>query len=381
MSVRFRSRLLVGLLAGSGFFLQGQADVETRAAEAQALAGQGDLAGAAAKYEEIIKIDPKLGAAYNNLGALYYRQREYGKAVKTLESGLKVDPKMTSASALLGISLYEMADYGKARPALEAALRANPKDGNVQLFLARDLIKSGEFDGAATQLQRLTSRDPQNQEAWYLLAKLHMSLSEQALARMNAIDPNSPLSHELSAEVMESMNNYDGAVVELKKAVNLAPQRAGTHYKLGEAYFSLSQWDSAKDQYAAELALDPANCLAQWKVGSVLLQNGGDPQEAFNDVDKALTACPSLTAARVDRARALGKLNRNPEAVADLEAAVKANPKDPTIHFQLSKAYRAVGRAQESVTEMEAFRKLDEAARSAEAERAAEVIKNKQSAH
>jgi hypothetical protein len=62
-----------------------------------------------------------------------------------------------------------------------------------------------------------------------------MKMSEQALAKMNSINPDSVLSHELSAEVMESMNNYDGAVVELKKAVEMAPQKPGTHFKLGEA--------------------------------------------------------------------------------------------------------------------------------------------------
>ena len=45
-----------------------------------------------------------------------------------------------------------------------------------------------------------------------------LDLSTQALAKMNAIDSNSVLAHQLSAEVMESMNNYDGAVVQLKKA-------------------------------------------------------------------------------------------------------------------------------------------------------------------
>ena len=78
---------------------------------------------------------------------------------------------------------------------------------------------------------------------------------------MNAIDPNSVLAHELSAEMMEAMNNYDGAVVELKKAVEMAPQRPGAHYKLGDAYLSLSQLDSATEQFQAELSVDPANCI------------------------------------------------------------------------------------------------------------------------
>ena len=124
---------------------------------------------------------------------------------------------------------------------------------------------------------------------------------------------------------MEAMNNYDGAVVELKKAVEMAPQRPGTHYKLGDAYFSLSQWDLAAEQFQAEISVDPANCLAPWKMGSIVLEKNGNPEEALGDMNRALSMCPSLTGARVDRARALVKLNRNAEAATDLEAAAKAD--------------------------------------------------------
>jgi len=349
--------------------------------QAKTAQSRGDISSAIAKYEEIVRIAPGLGAAYNNLGALYFRQREFQKAAKVLEAGLKVSPSMPSASALLGISLYEMAEYGKARPRLEAALRANAADKNAEMYLVHDLTKLGDFEAAETHLRQLASREPKNQEVWYLLAKVHMKLSEQALAKMNAIDPGSVLSHELSAEMMEAMNNYDGAVVELKKAIAMAPQHPGTHYKLGDAYFSLSQWDSATEQFQAELALDPGNCLARWRVGATTLQKNGSAEAALGEINQALAKCPSLNDAKVDRARALIKLNRNAEAAADLEAAAKVDPAEPTTHFLLARVYRALGRTQDAQAEMAAYQKLEESARAATAERAQEVIKNKETAH
>jgi tetratricopeptide (TPR) repeat protein len=292
-----------------------------------------------------------------------------------------VNANMPTASALLGISLYEMADYAKARTRLESAVKANPTDANALLYLAKDLNMLGDYQAAALRLGQLAGLQPRNQEAWYLLAKIYMKLSEESLARMNAIDPDSVLSHELSAEVMESMNNYDGALVELKKAVAMAPQRPGTHYKLGDAYFSLSQWDTAAEQFQAELAVDPANCRALWKLGSAILQKNGDPQQALDDINKGFAVCPNLNDVRVDRARALIKLNRNSEAAADLEAAAKASPADPAPHFLLSKVYRALGRSQEAQAEMQTFSKLEESARAATAERVHELLQNKETAH
>lgn len=345
--------------------------------EAKAAEAHGDLAGAAASYESLLQVAPHLGPAYNNLGALYVRQREYQKAADVLEKGLKIDPKMSSASALLGISLYELGDYNGARRHLETALRANPKDDNTELFLANDLIKLGEWDSAATHLKQLAQRQPKNQEIWYLLGKVHMKLSEEALSRLNEIDSNSVWVHQISGEIMEGMKNFDGALIEYKKAVEIAPQQPGTHYSLGNAYWLLASWDAATQEFKAELSNDPSNCMAQWKLGNIVLEQHQDAGEALADVDKALAICPNLVQARVDRARALLKLDRNEEAMKDLQTAEKTNPEEPSIHFLLAQAHRALGQTKEAQVEMGIFSKLEESNRAAVAERAKQVIQNK----
>jgi tetratricopeptide (TPR) repeat protein len=386
----FRGKLLPSLLLlfmtpGASSVARAQAEpsatdpqVQKIYSEAKAAEARGDLASAAASYESLLKIAPHLGAAYNNLGALYLRQKEYSKAADVLEKGLKVDPKMPSASALLGISLYELGEYGGARRPLETALRANPKDDNAELFLANDLIKLNEWDSAASHLRQLSQRQPNNQETWYLLGKVHMKLSEQALSKLNEIDPNSVWVHEISGEIMESMKNFDGALIEYKKAVEIAPRQPGFHYSLANAYWSLQSWDAATQQFQAELAIDPGNCMAQWKVGNIVLEQHEDAAVALADVDKALALCPNLVQARVDRARALIKLERHEEATKDLLMAEQTNPEEPSIHFLLAQAYRALGRTNEAKAEMGIFSKLEESNRAAVAERAKQVIQNKE---
>jgi tetratricopeptide (TPR) repeat protein len=345
--------------------------------DAKAAEASGDLAGAVASYESLLKIAPRLPAAYNNLGALYLRHREYKKAAETLEKGLKLDPKMSSAEALLGVARYEMGDYLGARRSLEAVVKANPKDNNAELYLANDLIKLGELNPAAEHLRQLSQRQPANQEIWYLLGKVHMKLSEQALSKLNEIDANSVWVHEISGEIMEGMKNFDGALVEYKKAVEMAPEQSGTHYLLGNAYWSLRMWDPATEQFKAELVNDPTNCLAQWKIGNIVLEQHGDSGEALADIHKALEICPSLLQARLDRARALINLDRHADAVKDLEIVEKADPAEPSAHFLLAQSYRALGKTQEAQAEMKIFSRLEESARAATAERAKQVLQEK----
>jgi len=346
-------------------------------AQAKAEEANGDLQGATASYESLLRIAPRLPAAYNNLGALYLRQRDYRKAAEILEKGLKLDPKMSSAAALLGIARFEMGDFAGARRNLEAALRANPKDDNAELYLANDLIKLGELNPAVDHLRQLSQRQPANQEIWYLLGKVHMKLSEQALSKLNEIDPNSVWVHEISGEIMEGMKNFEGALIEYKKAVEMAPEQAGTHYALGNAYWSLRMWDAATEQFNVELVNDPANCLAHWKIGNIVLEQHANSEEALVAVQKALDICPTLMQARLDRARALINLERHSEAVKDLEMVERSDPAEPAPHFLLAQAYRAVGRTQEAQAEMQLFSKLEQSARAATAERAKQVLQEK----
>jgi Putative Zn-dependent protease, contains TPR repeats len=345
--------------------------------EAKAAEASGDFATAVARYESLLQIAPRLAPAYNNLGALYVQVHEFKKASVVLEKGLKIDPRMSSASALLGISLYELGDYSSAKPRLEVALRNNPKDDHAELFLANDLIKLGELNSAAAHLQQLVNRQPKNQELWYLLGKVHMKLSEQALAMLNELDPDSVWVYQISGEIMESMKNYEGALVQYKKAVALAPKQPGIHYLLGNAYWSLASWDNAAREFQAEIANDPSNCTAQWKIGNTMLEQRADPATALSNIDKALALCPSLAQARADRGRALLRMDRNEEAVTDLRAAEKISPEEPSIHFLLGQALRSLGRPAEAKVEMDIFTKLEENARAAKAERARQVLENR----
>jgi tetratricopeptide (TPR) repeat protein len=358
-----------------------ESGVQKLYAEAKASEAQGDSATAIAKYEEIVKIVPRLGAAYNNLGLLYFKQGQYDRAVNVLERGLKVTPRLPSAHALLGIAYFQLNKYAEAKPHLEAALRANPADNNAALILAKDLSSLEDFNAAAIQLQRLAKRQPENQEVWYLLGKVYMKLSEQALTRMNAIDPDSVLVHEMSGQIMEGMKNYDGALVEYKKAVEMAPTQPGTHYLLGNVYYQLSAWDAAIDQFQAELRNDPSNCKAQAVIGNILLTQRREAEQALEALDKALAMCPTLTQAHADRGRALLNMNRNQEAVKELQLAARATPDVALTHFYLAQAFRATGQSQEAKAEMQLFSKLEEASHAATAKKAQEVIKNKEELH
>lgn len=348
--------------------------------QARSARKRGDNPEAIAKYRQMIKLAPHLAAAYNNLGMIYFETHEYDQAIKVLSRGLELNPKMPGANAMLGMSYFQLGENQKALPLLETALSANPKDDQAEMVVIHILINGGRLPDAVSHLRTFVARNPQNQEAWYLLGKTYLQLSQDALAKINEIDPDSVVAHEIAGEIDQSMHNYDLALVEYKKAIDKAPQMPGTHMHMADAYWYMGKWKSAQDEFRAELKNDPNNCLAHWKLSNAILEANDSPEEAMTEVNRAIERCPALMQAHVDRARALIRSGKHAEALADLEMAEKESPREPSIHFLLAAVYRAQGKREEAQTEMKTYSKLQSEATANVAKQAEEVtgMKDKQ---
>jgi predicted Zn-dependent protease len=348
--------------------------------QAKAAQRQNQVATAIEKYREMIKLAPHLAAAYNNLGLLYFNSHDYAHAAEALQHGLDINPDMPTAAAMLGMSYFQLGEGPNAEPLLRTALRANPKDDQVEMTLCQILIGENKLTDAATYLNNYLERNPKDQKGWYLLGKTYLQLSEDSLKKINEIDSDSVVAHEISGEIDASMHNYDLALVEYKKAIDLAPHQPGTHMHMGDAYWNTAKWESAETEFKAELANDPYNCLARWKLANSMLEANDSAQDALTELNKTIERCPALMQARTDRGRALIRLGKQADALPDLLMAEKDSPAEPSIHFLLASVYRAQGDSAEALKEMQTYSRLQREASEAVAKQANEVKTIKDSA-
>ncbi|MBS1804159.1 MAG: tetratricopeptide repeat protein [Acidobacteria bacterium] len=356
-------------------------EVQRLYAEAHQASQSGDSATAIERYRSIIKLAPHLAAAYNNLGGLYFDEHDYAHAAEVLKRGLELNPNMPTAAAILGMSYVQLGEDDKAEPLLRKALKANPKDDKVEMMLTRMLINDKKLEEAARHLNDYLARNARDQQAWYLLGKTYLQLSEESLKKINEIDPDSVVAHEIAGEIDESMHNYDLALVEYKKAVDMAPDKPGTHMHMGDAYWYIGKWQSAQTEFRAELKNDPYNCMAHWKLANAILEANDSNDEALSEANSAIERCPSLMQARVDRARALVRLGRQPDALPDLLMAEKDSPTEPSIHFLLANVYRFQGKSAEAQKEMQTYGRLQREASAAVAGQASDSSAIKNAAH
>lgn len=384
----FSHRILCAVLAcalaaalQAGAVAQGENEVTPQVQslyeQARAARKSGDDAAAIEKYKEIVKLAPHLAAAYNNLGMIYFDTHQYEQTIKVLERGLQLNPKMPGSAAMLGMSYFQLGQNDKAKPLLESALRANPKDDQAERVLIKVLLNTGKTSEATTHLKSFLDRNPKDQEAWYLLGKTYLQLSEDALGKINEIDPDSVVAHEIAGEIDQSMHNYDLALVEYKKAIDKAPQQPGTHMHLADAYWNIGKWTTAEAEFREELKNDPNNCIARWKMANSMLEANESGEQALAELNQSIDRCPALMQARVDRARALVRLGKHDDALPDLMMAEKESPEEPSIHFLLAAVYRAQGKREQAQTELATYSKLQKEASARVATQAQEVTNMK----
>src|SRR5579863_6566859 len=98
-------------------------------AEARAEESQGHFDIAIQKYQAIVKQYPRLPAAYNNLGRLYYQQGRFQDAIDPLKRAAELDPKLEAPHAQLGFCFFQLGDFADSRREFQTALKLSPNDG------------------------------------------------------------------------------------------------------------------------------------------------------------------------------------------------------------------------------------------------------------
>jgi tetratricopeptide (TPR) repeat protein len=350
---------------------------------AQAVSAEhsGDLNAAIAKYREMIRLAPDIAPAYNNLGMLLFNEHNYPAAIPVLAHGLQINPRMGTSVIMLGLAYFEVGQNAKAKPLLEEAVQGDPSNADAQISLAHVLLNLGQDGDAITHLRAYLRLHPKDQQAWYVLGKTYLKLSESALGKVRQINPNSSIAHEVAGEIDEGMQNYSGAMVQYQKSVNLAPHDPSALSHLANIYWVMGKWQSAQSGFEKVLTMEPYDCQARWKLANSILQANGPVKTALADLDQSIHECPNLMQAHVDRARALIQEGKQKEALADLVLAEKNTPDEPMIHFYLAQVYRAEGNTAELHKELHTYAQLQQQSNEVTSKRVEEELKLKATAH
>jgi tetratricopeptide (TPR) repeat protein len=132
----------------------------------------------------ILKIDEKNAAAYNRLGILYAKQKEYRDAIDCFEIASSIEATPSSLHNL-GLIYYETENYEKAAVAFEQALKLEDNLAARHVAYAKVQEKLGNDKMMFQELEKASELEP-NRETYNLLFKAYKNHGMEAEADLVA---------------------------------------------------------------------------------------------------------------------------------------------------------------------------------------------------
>lgn len=128
----------------------------------------------------ILKIDERNAAAYNRLGILYAKQKEFKDAIDCFEIASSIEATPSSLHNL-GLIYYETENYEKAAVAFEQALKLEDSLAARHVAYAKVQEKLGNDKLMFQELEKASELEP-NKETYTLLYKAYLNHGMQAEA-------------------------------------------------------------------------------------------------------------------------------------------------------------------------------------------------------
>ena len=287
----------------------------------------------------------------NDDGIAAFNEGRFSLALSQLQN--RTDQK---SRVFLALTQAALGECKTALPSLVASGRlSDPTLARLSgLAAVRCYSAAGEGARSLDALDRLLQRFPNDPDVLYLCAKLHMKAFNDATFAMFQRAPNSYRVHELSAEIFEVENRYSDAVAEYRNAIDVNPNAADLHFRLGRALLLESHKPEALDlaaaEFQAELKLSPEDSACEFQLGQIALVKS-DTNEAKAHFKRAITLSPTFVQALI----ALGKLYQSDknyaEAIELLSRATQAQPANESAHYALMTAYRDSGQMEKAKAE------------------------------
>ena len=324
------------------------------------LAAMGDVllehdmtAEAITAYKEATELEPRNLAFEKALASAYERVHAYPEARSLYEDILKkatgaADQGLARDCRGRIVTLWSLErTLERQLPDLQRRFRATPADLNAGKMLAEGLIHLRKLPEAEATLRRIIAGWPGDSESYLALERVliqedHIADAIVVLETLTQLDP------KRAREIYERMAQYalriyrdDDAVRYAVRAVELNPDDAEGHRRLGELYRSKQDVDHAIAELRAAIAKNDRLFVVYFELADLLLAKGqaDEADRLFRAVvrgspDQELIA----RAARLSMQIHLGKLT--PGALEDdlLPLAI-GNPQKPIYRRLLVELY------------------------------------------
>lgn len=341
---------------------QETADPEEMFARAVQLQQQGDVEDAIREYEGFLKIRPDRADARSNLGAAYARLGRYEDAIAQYQRALTIDATNTAIRFNLAIAFYKAAKFQEAAGEFERVVAAQPENRNATVLLADCDFKIGENKKVVALLQPIEDKGQGDQITAYILgnALINDDQVDKGKIFIDRILRNgdSAEAHTLMGSAYLQINDYQSAMTELRKAVELNPNLQTVHSLFGRALLFSGNPDEARANFEIELKMNPNDFDANLYMGE-MLKDQSKYDQALEFLLKAATVRPGNPMPHYYLGCTYLAAGKTDESERELTQVVKDAPDFVEAHVALATLYYRVKRKEDGDRERAIIQKLN----------------------
>ncbi len=169
---------------------------------------------------------------------------------------------------------------------------------------------------------------------------------------------NTAISYFNRGLAYQSKEQYDQAIADYTKAIELDPKYARPYNNRGLAYKNKGQYDQAIADFTKAIELDPKYTYAYYNRGNAY-QSKGQYDQAIADFTKAIELDPKFTNAYYNRGFAYKNKGQYDQAIADYSKAIELDPKFTNAYYFRGSAYQNKGQYDQAIADFTKSIELD----------------------
>ena len=291
-------------------------------------------------------IDTKLSGQFN---------RRLVRAALQRQADTTPDPHRVIANAVVAMALDERDnETGQSISArLRFSLFIDPDNEFTRLLMAQQMADFGQSDAAVANLARIPSDGVYGQLARLTEASVieEQGDAERAIDTMQRVvemDPENAALHQRLGDIHRRNQQFRQSRDAYMLALDLGSDSGGLHRSLGVSLERLGETRAAETHLLRAIEIDPSDAYALNYLGYWWADEGRNLDEAIAMIERAVSQRPD-SGFFVD---SLGwvhfRLGDAATAVGYLERATELEPSDPEITGHLGDVYWVLGRHDEA---------------------------------
>ncbi len=233
-------------------------------------------------------------------GSEEFAKMYYEDARKSLEKAIALDPEFAMAYYVLAVV---HASLGNIRAGHEAAAKAkvlaNKATERERLYI--EALYAGmvdrDMEARIRLVQEIIQKFPREKLAHYWLGVIYRERAdyEMAVEEQNKtleLDPDYGNAHNELGYLYLALRNFDKSIEHFQKYASLNPDDANPFDSLGEAYFIMGKLDEAVAKYKEALAVKPDFLTSNYCIAYICALKES-PAEAMAWVEKFIAEAPT----------------------------------------------------------------------------------------